>query len=241
MQENWKKSRLQWKELRKLRDDNEVRAANLQWHNQKAVERIVAYLKTFELPAWELQIVFKDLIGMAVEAEARDISFHEQLGDEEAFCKAVIGGVRKKSRLLSILFIPFYVSVLLLLYSIIGTPPAVRDGRYVRDDFIYLTDFLHFIALGVFIRGAGSILKRYTLFLVSWKKWILVLGYCIIGSVIVESIRHAPIVVPLFLLTPTVTAIAGAFCLLYFLLYYYDRYKRKKGMKERMQAQENEE
>lgn len=79
-------------ELIKLEHENKARLFDIEsFDNQKAAKQIVQYLSASNLPLYQIQIIQKDLIGMALEAEQEQISFQNKLGvDPKEFCQDII-------------------------------------------------------------------------------------------------------------------------------------------------------
>lgn len=78
--------------LRILEEENKNNLFDIESpENRLAVKKIVQYLSASNLPLYQIQVIQKDLIGMAIEAEQEHITFSEKLGvDPKEFCQDII-------------------------------------------------------------------------------------------------------------------------------------------------------
>ena len=67
----------------RLKQDNVDESVKLQYENRRIIERITDYISSKKVSLFELEIIKKDLIGIAAEAEAEEISMEEKLGVSE--------------------------------------------------------------------------------------------------------------------------------------------------------------
>ena len=71
--------------------ENEKRLDGVSGKNRVALIRMFQYVAAFPVSLFQLEVVKKDLIGLASEADMEKISLEEKLGvPEEEFCKALI-------------------------------------------------------------------------------------------------------------------------------------------------------
>ena len=71
--------------------ENEKRLDGVSGKNRVALIRMFWYVAAFPVSLFQLEVVKKDLIGLASEADMEKISLEEKLGvSEEEFCKALI-------------------------------------------------------------------------------------------------------------------------------------------------------
>lgn len=102
-----------------LRQDNDDGLAGLTGENLGMLQRMSQYLKANNIALFELEILKKDLIGMAQEAETLGISMEEKMGvPEKDFCDSLLEGTMKK-RWYEPYF--FYLKNILLAISIWNT------------------------------------------------------------------------------------------------------------------------
>ncbi|WP_010293931.1 hypothetical protein [Clostridium senegalense] len=94
-------------ELNKLKFQNEINTENLNEINQKTLTHILCYFKTFKIGAFDREVIRKDLIGMAIEAENRNETLSNIIGnDEKSWCDSILdsyGKVSFKELILSII------------------------------------------------------------------------------------------------------------------------------------------
>lgn len=79
-------------ELKKLDRENNEQSAYIECRdNYVAVQNMVRYLSSSSLSLFQVQIIRKDLIGMAVEGEKEGLTVREKLGVEpKEFCDDII-------------------------------------------------------------------------------------------------------------------------------------------------------
>lgn len=67
----------------RLKQDNVDESVKLQYENRRIIERITDYISAKKVSLFELEVIKKDLIGIAAEAETEEISMEEKLGVSE--------------------------------------------------------------------------------------------------------------------------------------------------------------
>lgn len=81
-----------------LRQNNIDESIQLTASDRTALERMTKYLSANNISLFELEVMKKDLIGIAREAEASDATFTEFLGQsEKEFCDSLLGGALRKN------------------------------------------------------------------------------------------------------------------------------------------------
>lgn len=91
-----------WKnELEEIRDENAEQISEMSGEMWEQLSPMVEYLSSFSIPMFEEEVLKKDLIGMAKEAEIEQISLEEKLGmPPKAFCDSLVKeGTRKSKRI----------------------------------------------------------------------------------------------------------------------------------------------
>ena len=74
----------------RLKQDNVDESVKLQYENRRIIERITDYISSKKVSLFELEIIKKDLIGIATEAEIEELTFVDKLGmKEKAFCDSL--------------------------------------------------------------------------------------------------------------------------------------------------------
>jgi len=90
---------LLYNNYQKIRQDNKDENAKLKAENRKAIERMMDYLSLNNVSLFELEVIKKDLIGIATEAEIEELTFVDKLGmKEKAFCDSLLHGAMKNRR-----------------------------------------------------------------------------------------------------------------------------------------------
>lgn len=81
-----------WKnELTEIRDENAEQISGMSGRMWDQLSPMVEYLSSFSIPTFEEEVIKKDLIGMAKEAEIEQISLEEKLGmPPKEFCDNLI-------------------------------------------------------------------------------------------------------------------------------------------------------
>lgn len=102
---------------KKLVQENKYAAAELTGKSWVVIDRMFKYLNTFAVSAFELEVIKKDLLGLAKEADIEGIDFKDMIGmPEKEFCDSLVkDGIK-----------PSYIERLL---------PMLRDMMLV--DFIF--------------------------------------------------------------------------------------------------------
>lgn len=76
---------------KKLVQENECGLEEISGKNFKVLDSMFKYLRTFEVSLFELEVIKKDLIGLAKEAEAEDVFLLDKLGTtEKEFCDSIV-------------------------------------------------------------------------------------------------------------------------------------------------------
>ena len=90
---------LLYNNYQKIRQDNKDENAKLKPENRKSIERMMDYLALNNVSLFELEVIKKDLIGIATEAELEELTFADKLGmKEKAFCDSLLHGAMKNRR-----------------------------------------------------------------------------------------------------------------------------------------------
>ncbi|EOS70493.1 hypothetical protein C818_01519 [Lachnospiraceae bacterium MD308] len=75
---------------KKLVRENKYGLAEISGKNFKVLDSMFKYLRTFEVSLFELEVIKKDLIGLAKEAEAEGVFLLDKLGTtEKEFCDSL--------------------------------------------------------------------------------------------------------------------------------------------------------
>lgn len=151
--------------------------------NRQLVVRMVKYLSASPLPLYQVQVIRKDLIGMALEAEKEHMKLADKIGIEtKQFCDEVIkssgGSARWEHAMVSLLTV--------LQTSIIIYPTQWLLGFFkwtsVSVSFAYLCWLLIWVVFGVFLpeyldRKFSIYQNKYGCFISYSCRLLALLGY----------------------------------------------------------------
>lgn len=102
---------------RRLRDENNKEITKLSEKNWEPLKRMMDYTASFDVSLFELEVIKKDLIGIAREADAQNEELEEKIGiPEKEFCQSLIKGIMKRSRWEQVILAVHYVMCLLFLF-----------------------------------------------------------------------------------------------------------------------------
>lgn len=77
--------------LETLKDANASMEYALQPSNRRFLDKMFDYIDTFSLSEYDVELIKKDLIGMAMEAEQRNASFRDMIGRKpKTFCNDLV-------------------------------------------------------------------------------------------------------------------------------------------------------
>ena len=87
---------LLYNDYQKIRQDNKDENAKLKPENRKSIERMTEYISYHSMSLFELEVIKKDLIGLAAEAEEEGVYFKTKLGMKEMeFCDSLLEDSKK--------------------------------------------------------------------------------------------------------------------------------------------------
>lgn len=90
---------LLYNNYQKLVQQNDDAIAELSAESWEILKRMVTYMSSFSVSLFELEIIKKDLIGIAREAEIEDRNFIDKIGiPEKEFCDSLIQDAMKHSK-----------------------------------------------------------------------------------------------------------------------------------------------
>ena len=85
-------------ELSLLKKENKLREEFVIEEDQAIIKKMLTYMSAKRIGLFELEVIHKELIGMALEAGQRGESLHATIGkDEKAFCDDMIEGSKKQT------------------------------------------------------------------------------------------------------------------------------------------------
>ena len=143
---------------------------------------MMEYTASFDVSLFELEVIKKDLIGIAREADSQNEDLTDKLGiPEKEFCDSLIKGIMKRNRWEQIILSGRYVMNLLFLFYTVGFVLAVFPLKYG----ISLWDLLLALLCGgcefIFYRGVIPRTtyipkkKRKTIILMFYAIWLIII------------------------------------------------------------------
>lgn len=85
-------------ELSLLKKENKLREAFIVEEDRGIIKKMLTYMEAKRISIFELEVIHKELIGMALEANQRGESLHATIGkDEKVFCDDMIEGSKKQT------------------------------------------------------------------------------------------------------------------------------------------------
>ena len=155
-------------ELSHLRRENNELEKKLTKGNSDLITRMYFYLLSSSLKETEVEIIRKDLTGMALEAQERGESFEDMIGGEyKQFCEDLIANGRRKTPAVKILEITetlLYAGIVLLIVKM------TLAGSVDFESMLVLTP--SFFALILFVTVCATI----TFWILSRAVWGLPAG-----------------------------------------------------------------
>lgn len=154
-----------WKnELTEIRNENAEQIREMSETMWDQLSPMVEYISSFSIPMFEEEVIKKDLIGMAEEAEIEEISLEEKLGmPRKEFCDNLVKEEMRNERITenTMEFAVHFVWNLTFFWAIelflLGNP----DKVYVADAVVSLV----MAFLGVWNLGGRMAWNK-------WKEWI---------------------------------------------------------------------
>ena len=166
-----------YKELKQENIDNSVK---LKRENRLMIEEMMDYITANSIALFEVEILKKDLIGIAMEAEMEKVSFKSKLGvSKKEFCDSLLVDVMKKSRfevmLLWITRIMIAIAVLnTFMFLTLGCPKefgVVLSVLVYSCVFIGISEFIELKAKGKYgydKEGKNRTIKIEGIFILLW-------------------------------------------------------------------------
>lgn len=165
---------------KKLRQENIDNSVKLKKENRIVIEEMMEYITSNSIALFEVEILKKDLIGIAMEAEEEGIRFIEKLGvSKKEFCNSLLEDAMKKKTFESILLIAKNILLCVAAYNtffflMLGCPEKyglVLSGLIYASIFVGISEFIELKARGKFgyaKDGRNRMLKIEGIFLLLW-------------------------------------------------------------------------
>lgn len=105
-------------DYQKLRQENIDESVKLNGKNYGMLDRMMRYISAHDIALFALEVVKKDLIGIAKEAEIEQIPLEEKIGvPEKEFCDTLLDGAMKKRHIDSIMLLIRDMSLVICLFN----------------------------------------------------------------------------------------------------------------------------
>lgn len=147
-------------QLKKLRKENNEQDKQLSKENNAIITDMVCYLRSSDLCDYDIEIIRKELTGMALESQLRNEKFNDVAGDDyKVLCNELMKNGRQKTRYekaLEMLYIFVYGVGTLYLAEILFSSTIInifKLGQFtmpITSGFIISTLLAVAIAFGVY-------------------------------------------------------------------------------------------
>lgn len=147
-------------QLEKLRKENNLLDKQLSKENNSIMTDMVCYLRSSDLCEYDIEIIRKELTGMALEAQLRSEKFSDVVGDDyKALCDELMKNGRQKTlyeKALEILYVLVFGAGTLFLVEILFSSTIiniVKFGQFampITSGFLVTTFITVVIAFSVY-------------------------------------------------------------------------------------------
>jgi len=164
----------------KLKQDNIDNSVKLKRENRVMIEEMMDYITANSIALFEVEILKKDLIGIAMEAEMEEVSLSNKLGvSKKEFCDSLLVDAMKKRPLEVVLLwitrIMIAIAILnTFMFVMLGCPDkfgVVLSVLVYSCVFIGISEFIELKAKGKYgydKEGKNRTIKIEGIFLVLW-------------------------------------------------------------------------
>ncbi len=146
--------------LNKLRKENNRQDRKLTPENNNIMTDVICYLRSSNLCEYDLEVIRKDLLGMALESQIRGDTLQNVIGaDYKSFCQELISNGRQKSvyeKTLEALFVFSFVFTVLYICEMIFSSTVFNAVKF--------SQFNMHITLGFVIGSLLIILMGYSIY-----------------------------------------------------------------------------
>ncbi len=207
-----------WKELKK---ENDAKALNLEIEDQRYLDKVKSYAINQGVGMTEMEIIRKDLIGMAEESQKNGERLEKSLGDVKEFTENLVTEGRQEGKKDQIYYCiqeigKSYLFVIALVFFVLMTTDS---NHFLGNSRFSLADFLGIFLLPCLI----SLWQMYTIgrfVLVKKMGWILcavvaafiVLPNLLIKIVFEDVLPFEEIMVPNWVFLILLPLAGGLYC-----------------------------
>ena len=152
---------------KKLRKENNKSETSLSKSTNLVLTDMIVYLHSSDLCEYDIEIIRKELIGMAAEAQMRGQAFEEVVGEDyKGFCDDLIQNGRKKSKQEKFIEIAYVIVVgfgVLFVYEIVSQA-IIAAVKGVSSDLLKMD-----ISLGFVISSLCALIAANLVYLIFSK------------------------------------------------------------------------
>lgn len=173
-----------------LRKENNLQDKKLSGENNIILTDMVVYLRSSNLCEYDIEVIRKELIGMALEAQLRNEDFKNVIGsDYKFFCDELIQSGRQKTfydKILEFLYVVVFGVGALFLYEILSHAANILKHDGLSLNLMYLPISVGFlmstVCAVVFAYGIFIFFSKYAFELTKSKiyKYSFVIGFAVI-------------------------------------------------------------
>ena len=226
-------------EYTELRKENELRKSPLNKRNQDILRQVYDRMSAYTWNCYEVELVRKDLIGMAAQAEARGSDLEQVMGgNPDEYCRQIVEGIDRGSPLDYVctwypvsymIFVGFNVVMLIVNRG----NAQVNLLRTLASPFL----FLFWLCICAWMHRIGHRLNlRFGVWVELGWNILLIAVFAVQCYIINELLSVCPIQMPLWLVILYELALAAASQ--YWQNFRYNRYARNHPWREQTQQQE---
>ena len=220
---------LLYNNYQKIHSENGYASAELSEKNWNILNKMMGYMESFHISFFEMEVIKKDLIGTAKEAEIEDVDFMDKIGmSEKEFCDNLLKeGIQKNYVEQIVLSVRNMVFIIFILntagWLLVGLPEKWGIPRH--------TLWFMVIYMIVFEVQDCSI-RRRMIYAKRWKRWIVnVVCFLVVWGMLFLNILM-PQVDEVMLIEGKGTIVCGISCVLMVVAflgnnYFWDRRSRK--------------
>lgn len=150
---------LLYNDYQKIKQDNKDENARLKPENRKAIERMTEYISYNKVSLFQLEVIKKDLIGLAMEAEEEGVSLMTKVGmGEKGFCDSLMEDAMRTNKFERILLLIRNLSLVtcvLTMYLCVSTGFPEKFGL-ITSCMVSATIFSVILELIGFDRFVGT-------------------------------------------------------------------------------------
>lgn len=148
--------------LNKLRKENNMQDKQLSKENSPIMTDIICYLRASDLCEYDIEIIRKELIGMALESQLRGENFSDIVGDDKkAFCMELMENGRQKTNYEKILGILYTITNALLVLYIAEIMLSSTIFNILKYNQFTMPITLSFVVMTLFAVGMGYFVYYY--------------------------------------------------------------------------------